>query len=58
MNKTLCGCGAKNGEEVDGWEFDVDTLEGFMEIIQQYGSVHLNFWGDENVDLWLRREYE
>lgn len=53
MNKTLSGCGSKYGKEVDGQEFDVDTLDDFMEILKTYKSIHLNFYGDDNIDLWL-----
>ena len=55
MSKLLSGCGAKQGEEVDGWEFEVETLEEFMEIINTYGSIHLNFYGEDNIDLWITK---
>ena len=55
-DKTLSGCGCKQGEEVDGWEFDVNNLEEFMEVIKTYGSIHLNFYGDDNVDIWMSKE--
>lgn len=53
-NKLLSGCGAKMGEEVDGWEFEVDNLEDFIEILKTYKSIHLNYFNDEDdLDLWL-----
>lgn len=53
MIKMLSGCGAKLGEEIDGWEFDVDNLKDFIEILKTYKSIHLNFYGEENIDMWL-----
>lgn len=55
--KVLNGCGAKNGEEVDGWEFEVDNLKDFIDILKTYKSIHLNYFDDEDdLDLWLRVE--
>jgi len=49
----LSGCGAKDGDEIDGWEFEVDNLDDFIEILKTYKSIHLNFYGDENIDIWI-----
>ena len=55
--KTLNGCGCKMGEEVDGWEFEVETLKEFVEILKTYGSIHLNYFDDEeDLDIWLSVE--
>lgn len=49
----LSGCGCKAGDEIDGWEFEVDNLDDFMKVLKTYKSIHLNFYGDEDVDMWL-----
>ena len=49
----LSGCGSKLGEEVDGCEFDTDNLAEFIQILKTYKSVHLNFFGEEDIDIWL-----
>lgn len=53
---TLCGCGCKDGEEVDGWEFEVENLVELVEILGTYRSIHLNCIGDEDIDIWLEVE--
>ena len=53
--QNLNGCGCKNGSEVDGWEFEVDNLKDFIEILKTYKSIHLNYFDDEDdLDMWLR----
>ncbi len=60
-NEVLSGCGAKGKgsslEEIDGKEFDVDSLEDFMGILKSYKKVHLNYIsieGEEmDLDLWI-----
>jgi len=59
MEKMLNGCGSKDGEEVNGWEFEVNNLKDFIKILKTYKSVHLNYFNDEDdLDLWLRVEYD
>jgi hypothetical protein len=56
-DKMLNGCGAKNGEEVDGWEFEVGSLEEFIKVLKTYKSIHLNYFdGEDDLDLWVRLE--
>jgi len=54
----LHGCISKNGSEIDGQEFEVETLEEFINIIKNNKEVHLNFLGDsgEHLDLWVKTE--
>jgi len=52
----LCGCFAKDGEEIDGEEFGVDTLEEFIELLDKNKDnkqIHLNFYKNNNIDIWL-----
>lgn len=62
----LNGCIAKDGEEIDGREFDVDNLKDFVEILKGLKTdgisphlneqVHLNYFDDdEDLDLWLQK---
>ena len=52
--KKLNGCGAKMGEEVDGWEFEVETLEEFINILKSYKQIHINYFDDEeDLNLWI-----
>lgn len=51
----LSGCGAENGNEIDGREFECESLKDFIDILKTYKSVHLNFLGDEEIDLWIGR---
>jgi hypothetical protein len=51
----LSGCGTKNGKEIDGQEFDVETLHTLIDVIRQYKEVHLNYFEDEDdLDLWIK----
>jgi hypothetical protein len=51
----LNGCGCKDGEEVDGWEFEVDNLKDFIQVLKTYKSIHLNYFDDEDdLDIWIR----
>lgn len=53
--KTLHGCVAENGEEIDSKEFEVKTLKEFIEILKENKGVHLNYFdGEEDLDLWIR----
>lgn len=49
----LSGCGSKMGDEIDGWEFDCETLDEFMQVLKTYKSIHLNFYGEESIDMWI-----
>jgi len=49
----LCGCGSKNEEEIDGQEFVVDSIPEFIEILKNHKEIHLNFYEDENINIWL-----
>ena len=48
---------AKQGDEIDGWEFEVDNLDDLVDVLKTYKSIHLNFYGDENIDMWLTQNY-
>jgi hypothetical protein len=53
----LYGCGAKMGEEVGGWEFEISNLRELIKVLQEYKSIHLNYLNDdEDLDLWIRVE--
>ena len=55
--KKLHGCASRNGEEIDGREFEVETLEDLIEILEQDGEVHLNYFhGERDLDLWVTAE--
>lgn len=50
----LNGCVSKEGEEVDGKEFEIETLKEFIEILKNNKEVHLNYFDDEDeLDLWV-----
>jgi len=55
--KKLNGCVSKNEEEIDGKEFEVETLKEFIEILKNNKEVHLNYFDDEaDLDLWVKVE--
>ena len=42
-------------EEIDGWEFEVDNLKDFIQVLKTYKSIHLNYFDDEDdLDIWIR----
>lgn len=55
IGEELNGCVAKDGEEVDGLEFQITTLRELIELITKHKEVHLNYFsGDkQNLDLWI-----
>lgn len=56
LKDELCGCGAKNGSEVDGEEFEIKTLKELIEMLRLYKEVHLAYFTGEkeDVDLWVK----
>ena len=53
--KKLNGCVSNNEEEIDGKEFEVETLQEFIEILKNNKEVHLNYFDDEDdLDLWVK----
>ena len=52
----LCGCGAKNGEEIDGQEFEITTLKELLEMLKQNKEIHINYFKNDkcDLDLWLK----
>lgn len=57
-NATLFGCVAKDGEEVDGKEFEINTLSELIEILKDYPELHLNYtslMGKKELDWWIKR---
>lgn len=60
---TLHGCLAKNGSEIDGREFDVNSFETLGQIFEiarnEQKQVHLNYIltddnRDVDLDLWIK----
>jgi len=57
----ICGCVSKDGEEIDGKEFEIESLKDLVEILEEnsHGQIHLNYiidqenGGEHNLDLWL-----
>ena len=49
-------CGSKNGSEIDGQEFETDDLTEFIERLQKYKEVHVNYIGihGKDLDLWVK----
>lgn len=39
----LHGCGAKNGEEIDGQEFEITNLYELINLIKTHKEIHLNY---------------
>jgi len=56
--KILAGCISQDGEEIDGKEFEVETLKDFIDILKNNKQVHLNYFEDESsdLDLWVSVE--
>ena len=58
MKKLFC-CVAKDGEEIDGREFEVDTLARFVDILQEIKAgeqIHINYFDeDDDLDLWITK---
>lgn len=56
--KKLFGCISKDGEEIDGQEFEVETLPELIELLKNNKQVHLNYFEDESadLDLWVSAE--
>jgi len=55
--KKLFGCVSKDECEVDGKEFEVETLEELIEILKEQKEVHLNYFDDEEeLNLWVVAE--
>lgn len=61
--KVLSVCFSKNESEIDGMEFEANDLERFIYLIQEvkgstsmrhFDGLHLNFYGDEELDIWLK----
>lgn len=53
--KKLNGCIAKNGEEIDGKEFEITTLKELIDILINHKEIHLNYFDEkEDLDLWIR----
>ena len=51
----LNGCIAKNGNEIDGKEFEVTTLKELIDILTTNEEVHLNYFDDQgDLDLWVK----
>ena len=52
FKETIAGCISKDGEEIDGGEFEVDNLVDLIEILQQNKEVHLKYFiGEPEIDL-------
>jgi hypothetical protein len=52
----LNGCFAKDGQELDGREFEVATLREFVELLKNNKNkqMHLNYFDNEDdLDIWL-----
>ena len=54
-NNVLSGCGSVDNTEIDGQEFEVETLKDFIDVLKTYKNIHLNFMGDENIDMWVSK---
>ena len=56
--KKLCGCISKDGNEIDGNEFECENLEDLIQILKNNKQVHLNYFEDESndLDLWVSVE--
>ena len=55
--KKLNGCVAENGEEIDGKEFEIETLKELIDILKFSNEVHLNYFDDEeDLDIWLTKK--
>ena len=52
----LTGCVSEDEKEIDGQEFETNSLEEFIALLKQNKELHLNFFGDENIDLWVKIE--
>jgi len=52
----LCGCITRDGEEIDGEEFEVSSLRELIEIFKKNKEVHLNYFDADtkDIDLWLK----
>jgi hypothetical protein len=57
MSNVLHGCAASDGEERDGYEFEVTTLRQLVGLLIQYKEIHLNHFDNEaDLDIWVKRE--
>lgn len=55
--KSLHCCESINGEEIDGGEFEVNSLEEFISMLKKLKSVHINYFDDgPDIDLWVTLE--
>ncbi len=55
--KMLNGCISKNGEEIDGEEFEISTLKELIELFKNNEELHLNYFDDEeDLNLWLKKD--
>jgi hypothetical protein len=57
----LNGCFAKDGEEIDGKEFECATMEELADIFTEARKnglqAHLNYFDDcDDLDLWITVE--
>lgn len=55
VDMKLNGCVSKDGEEIDGREFTISTLDELIFILWCNKEVHLNYFDDEDdLDMWLK----
>ena len=62
-SKKLMCCGAKDGKEIDGKEFELETLQDLIHQIQaminwnQFDQIHIKYFeGEDDLDLWVKIE--
>ncbi len=57
LNKKLYGCISKDGEEIDGKEFTIQSLSELIDIIKNNEEIHINYFEDEDdLDLWINKK--
>ena len=53
-NRKYYCCGAEEGSEIDGQEFEAETIEELLEYLQKYKQIHINYYDDSpDLDLWI-----
>jgi len=54
LKKLYC-CKSKDGEEIDGEEFEITTLEELINILMIHEEIHFKYFEDEDdLHLWIK----